>query len=101
MRCRGFLYGYYIILFRNVYRISAVGFTWLPIHDVGLSLQKRLEDMYAQIVYKDRKIIDLNNKVLDHDRIVIDLQELVGEKEEVIRGRDKAIQVGSGLINYI
>ena len=51
--------------------------------------------MYAQMVYKDKKILEMNNINLEHDKKLIDVQELVNEKEEVIRGRDKAIQVRS------
>lgn len=53
--------------------------------------------MYAQMVYKDRKIMELNNKVLEMDRRVMDLQELVGEKQEVIRGRDRVVEVSQFL----
>ena len=49
--------------------------------------------MYAQIVYKDKNLLDLNNKLLEQERKMIDIQELVGEKNEVIRGRDKVIEV--------
>lgn len=52
-----------------------------------------MQAMYAQMVYKDRKIMELNNKVLEQDRKVMDLQELAGEKQEVIRGRDKVVEV--------
>ena len=45
------------------------------------------------MVYKDHKIVDLNNRLVDQDRIIIDLQELVSEKDEVIRGRNMAIQL--------
>jgi hypothetical protein len=49
--------------------------------------------MYAQIVYKDKNLLELNNKILELERRLIDLQEFIGEKNEVIRGRDKVIQV--------
>ena len=54
--------------------------------------------MYAQIVYKDKNLLDLNNKILEQERKIIDIQELVGEKNEVIRGRDKVIEVAYYLI---
>lgn len=53
--------------------------------------------MYAQIVYKDKNLLELNNKILELERRLIDLQEFVGEKNEVIRGRDKVIQVQQSL----
>ena len=45
------------------------------------------------MVYKDRKIIELDAQIEEKDRSAMDLRELVNEKEEVIRGRDKAIQL--------
>ena len=54
--------------------------------------------MYAQMVYKDRKILELNNIVLEMDRRVMDLQELAGEKQEVIRGRDRVVEVSEKMI---
>ena len=55
--------------------------------------QAQVSQMYAQIVYKDKNLLELNNKILELERRLIDLQEFVGEKNEVIRGRDKVIQV--------
>ncbi|XP_055888049.1 kinectin-like [Biomphalaria glabrata] len=52
-----------------------------------------VSQMYAQMVYKDRRIMELNNKLLEQDKRVMDLQEFAGEKDEVIRGRDKVVQV--------
>ncbi|ESO94726.1 hypothetical protein LOTGIDRAFT_160959 [Lottia gigantea] len=52
-----------------------------------------MDEMYAQIVYKDKKLLELNNKILEQDRQVMDLQEYVSEKNEVIRGRDKVIEI--------
>ena len=49
--------------------------------------------MYAQMVYKDHKIVELNTRLTEHDQHVIDLQEHISEKDEVIRGRDMAIQL--------
>lgn len=52
-----------------------------------------MREMYAQMVYKDRKIVELNNHVLEQEKSVMDLQEFIGEKNEVIRGRDKVVEV--------
>ena len=62
-----------------------------------------LQAMYAQMVYKDRKILEMNNKVLEMDRRVMDLQELAGEKQEVIRGRDRVIEVSQicSLLSFV
>ena len=49
--------------------------------------------MYTQIVYKDRKLLEMNSKLLEMDRRLIDVQELVGEKQEVIHGRDRVVKV--------
>ena len=62
---------------------------------IFLSEQEQINQMYAQIVYKDKNLLDLNNKILEQERKMIDIQELVGEKNEVIRGRDKVIEVNS------
>ena len=62
---------------------------------IYLSEQEQINQMYAQIVYKDKNLLDLNNKILEQERKMIDIQELVGEKNEVIRGRDKVIEVNS------
>ena len=50
--------------------------------------------MYATMVYKDKRLLELNNKLLETDKVIMDLQETIHEKDEVIRGRDKAIKVG-------
>ncbi|XP_046571680.1 uncharacterized protein MCAP_0864-like [Haliotis rubra] len=55
--------------------------------------ESQIQEMYAQMVYKDKKMMELNNKILEQDRKVMDLQEFVGEKNEVIRGRDKVVEV--------
>ena len=56
-------------------------------------MQTQVQEMYAQMVYKDRKIMELNNKILEQDQRVIDLQEFAGEKDQVIRGRNKVVEV--------
>lgn len=57
------------------------------------TLQTTTQQMYAQMVYKDSRILELNNKILEQDKKVMDLQEFVSEKNEVIRGRDQVIEV--------
>ena len=51
--------------------------------------------MYAQMVYKDRKIMELNSTILEQDQRVMDLQEFAEEKDQVIRGRNKVVEVGT------
>ena len=58
-----------------------------------LCTQAQLQEMYAQMVYKDHKIVELNTRLTDQDGAIMDLRELVCEKNEVIRGRDMAIQL--------
>lgn len=57
--------------------------------------QSGIQEMYAQIVYKDNKIMELNNKILDHEKKMMDLQEFISEKNEVIKGRDKVFEVSN------
>ncbi len=45
------------------------------------------------MVYKDTKIMELNNLVLDKDRQILDVQELCREKEEVAIAKTRAIQI--------
>ena len=51
------------------------------------------EEMHAKMVYKDHKILELDNCVTEKDKAVMDLNELVSEKNEVITGRNKVIQI--------
>ena len=45
------------------------------------------------MLYKDKKIMALNNEIMDKEKQVLDLQEHINEKEQVVQGRDKAIKV--------
>ena len=80
----------------NILPTSLLGFGnsgFCTIANFIVLIQERVNQMYAQIVYKDKNLLDLNNKLLEQERKMIDIQELVGEKNEVIRGRDKVIEV--------
>ena len=55
--------------------------------------------MYAQMVYKDRKIMEMNAKILEQDKRIMDLQEFAGEKDQVINGRTKVVEVCLDLIS--
>ncbi|CAI9739483.1 Hypothetical predicted protein [Octopus vulgaris] len=55
--------------------------------------QETLDQIYVQILSKDKKIVDLNNSIIELDSKIKDLQEFIGEKNEVIKGRDKVIGV--------
>ena len=69
-------------------------------YNFSISIQVQLEKMYATMVYKDKKLLDLNNKLLDTDKVIMDLQETIHEKDEVIKGRDKAIKVWPSCLMY-
>ncbi|GBM97457.1 hypothetical protein AVEN_211858-2 [Araneus ventricosus] len=52
-----------------------------------------IQEMYAQVVYKDAKIMELNNQILEHEKKIMDLQEHVREKDEVLQQRNRAVQL--------
>ncbi|XP_014773033.1 A-kinase anchor protein 9 [Octopus bimaculoides] len=58
--------------------------------------QETLDQIYVQILSKDKKIVDLNNSIIELDSKIKDLQEFIGEKNEVIKGRDKVIGGNQG-----
>ncbi|KAG8200505.1 hypothetical protein JTE90_000582 [Oedothorax gibbosus] len=55
--------------------------------------ESSVQEMYAQIVYKDSKIMELNNQILEHEKQIMDLQEHIKEKDEVLQQRSRAIQL--------
>uniref|UniRef100_A0A1E1XHX5 Putative titin isoform x2 n=1 Tax=Amblyomma aureolatum TaxID=187763 RepID=A0A1E1XHX5_9ACAR len=57
------------------------------------SSTKEEERLYAQMVYKDSKILELNNQILELERRILDLQENLREKDQVLQARSKAIQL--------
>ncbi|GAB1610737.1 golgin subfamily B member 1-like isoform X2, partial [Argonauta hians] len=61
--------------------------------DQSIKSQDAMDQIYTQILSKDKKIIDLNNSIIELDNRMKDLQEFIGEKNEVIKGRDKVIGV--------
>ncbi|XP_037580105.1 golgin subfamily A member 4 isoform X3 [Dermacentor silvarum] len=54
---------------------------------------KEEERLYAHMVYKDSKILELNNQILELERRILDLQENLREKDQVLQARSKAIQL--------
>jgi chromosome segregation ATPase len=52
-----------------------------------------MEEMIAQMVYKDSRIVDLDSQMHQLNQTIMDLRENIAEKDEVIRGRDQAIQI--------
>lgn len=55
--------------------------------------ETNVQEMYAQIVYKDSKIMELNNQILENEKQIMDLQEHIKEKDEVLLQRSRAVQV--------
>ncbi|XP_054720818.1 repetitive organellar protein-like [Uloborus diversus] len=55
--------------------------------------ESNVQEMYAQIVYKDSKILELNNQILEHEKQIMDLQEHIKEKDEVLQQRNRAVQL--------
>ncbi|XP_055932362.1 uncharacterized protein LOC129962587 isoform X2 [Argiope bruennichi] len=55
--------------------------------------ESNVQEMYAQVVYKDAKIMELNNQILEHEKKIMDLQEHIREKDEVLQQRNRAVQL--------
>ncbi|CAL1284536.1 unnamed protein product [Larinioides sclopetarius] len=55
--------------------------------------ETNIQEMYAQVVYKDAKIMELNNQILENEKKIMDLQEHVREKDEVLQQRNRAVQL--------
>ncbi|XP_067012259.2 protein lava lamp [Anabrus simplex] len=53
------------------------------------------QEMYAQMVYKDKKIMEQNSRILQLEASILDLQENLKEKDEVIDARTRAIALMS------
>ncbi|CAD6195674.1 unnamed protein product [Caenorhabditis auriculariae] len=55
---------------------------------------KSIDDrIHQQLVYKDNRIIDLNNVILDKERQILDLQERVREQGEVANVKNQALRI--------
>ncbi|CAA90998.4 Kinesin motor domain-containing protein [Caenorhabditis elegans] len=58
------------------------------------SADKRIDErVHQQLVYKDNRIIDLNNVILDKERQILDLQERVREHNEVASVKNQAMRI--------
>lgn len=49
--------------------------------------------MYAQLVYKDSKIVELSRQIDEQDQKIMEWQEACSERDEVNKAKTKAIQV--------
>lgn len=56
-------------------------------------LNDQIQQMYAQLVYKDSRIVELSRFIDEKDRKIMDLQETCREQSEVNKAKTKAIQV--------
>lgn len=52
-----------------------------------------LQRVYDQLLYKDGRIVELNNLILEKEREIMDLQETVNEQGEVAQAKSKAVQI--------
>ncbi len=52
-----------------------------------------MERMYAQVVYKDSRIMELNNTILEKDKHILDLQEMCREQGQVAQAKARAVQI--------
>ncbi|RWS28946.1 golgin subfamily B member 1-like isoform X2 [Leptotrombidium deliense] len=55
--------------------------------------EKDNQNLFAQIVLKDTRILELNQRCLDLEKRIIDLQENLKEKDEVLQARNKAVKM--------
>ncbi|KAK0395519.1 hypothetical protein QR680_001322 [Steinernema hermaphroditum] len=52
-----------------------------------------LDRVLSQIVYKDNRILELNNTILDKERQILDLQEMCHEQGQVAQAKSQAMQI--------
>uniref|UniRef100_A0AC35FUP3 Uncharacterized protein n=1 Tax=Panagrolaimus sp. PS1159 TaxID=55785 RepID=A0AC35FUP3_9BILA len=58
-------------------------------HQKSVDLQR----MYDQLLYKDGRIVELNNQILEKERQIMDLQEICREQGEVAAAKKQAVQI--------
>uniref|UniRef100_A0AC34F7B7 Uncharacterized protein n=1 Tax=Panagrolaimus sp. ES5 TaxID=591445 RepID=A0AC34F7B7_9BILA len=58
-------------------------------HQKSVDLQR----MYDQLLYKDGRIVELNNTILEKERQIMDLQEICREQGEVAAAKKQAVQI--------
>jgi uncharacterized coiled-coil protein SlyX len=49
--------------------------------------------MYDQMVYKDTRIVELNNTIMEKERTIMDLQEMCREQGQVAHAKSLAVQI--------
>jgi chromosome segregation ATPase len=58
-------------------------------HQKSVDLQR----MYDQLLYKDGRIVELNNTILEKERQIMDLQEICREQGQVAAAKKEAVQI--------
>uniref|UniRef100_A0A9J2P358 Uncharacterized protein n=1 Tax=Ascaris lumbricoides TaxID=6252 RepID=A0A9J2P358_ASCLU len=61
--------------------------------DLEEVLSRDLERMHSQMVYKDTRIMELNNTILDKERQILDLQEMCREQGQLVQAKSRAFQI--------
>lgn len=52
-----------------------------------------VEEFYAQVVYKDAKIVELTKEIDEKDAQILELQETLREKDQILSTKARAVQV--------
>uniref|UniRef100_A0A914C6M9 A-kinase anchor protein 9 n=1 Tax=Acrobeloides nanus TaxID=290746 RepID=A0A914C6M9_9BILA len=52
-----------------------------------------LESIYNQVLYKDARIVELNNIIMEKERQIMDLQEMCREQSQVAQSKNMALQI--------
>uniref|UniRef100_A0A1I7WXJ4 Coiled-coil domain-containing protein 176 n=1 Tax=Heterorhabditis bacteriophora TaxID=37862 RepID=A0A1I7WXJ4_HETBA len=70
-----------------------------PLSSAELEERKRalqnidLDIVHQQMIYKDERIVELNNVILDKERQILDLQEMCREQGEVANSKTQAMRI--------
>lgn len=60
----------------------------------------QIQQMYAQLVYKDSKIVDLSRHIDEQEQKIMDWQEACKDRDEVNKAKTKAIQVSNAQFEF-
>ncbi|VDK42981.1 unnamed protein product [Anisakis simplex] len=61
--------------------------------DIEEIVSRDLDRMHAQLIYKDTRIMELNNTILDKERQILDLQEMCREQGQLVQAKARAFQI--------
>ncbi|MFH4975646.1 hypothetical protein AB6A40_002355 [Gnathostoma spinigerum] len=62
----------------------------IPAEDI---IRRDLERMHSQMIYKDKRIMELNDTILDKERQILDLQEMCREQGQLVQAKAEACQI--------